>query len=92
MWIVVFIVVGAIIAVAAAAGSASGKKRSNNTYVGTFVQPGKTTYFVTDDTTGKILAKASVRGSSEFIVKPSSDGLPNGQTSPCAIGRRRISV
>ena len=27
-----------------------------------------------------------------FIVKPSSDGLPNGQTSPCAIGRRRISV
>ncbi len=68
MWIVILVVIGAIIAVVAAAGSASGKKRSNNTYVGTFVQPGKTTYFVTDDTTGKILAKASVRGSSEFYA------------------------
>lgn len=68
MWIVILVVIGAIIAVMAAAGSASSKKRSNNTYVGTFVHPGKTTYFVTDDTTGKILAKASIRGSSEFYA------------------------
>ncbi len=68
MWIVILIVIGAIIAVVVAAGSASGKNYSNNTYAGSSVQPGKTTYFFTDDTAGKTLGKVSGGGRSEFYA------------------------
>ena len=59
---------GTVIAVVAAVGSASGRTRSNNTYTGKFVHVGKTTYLVSHRATGNFLAKASVRGGSEFYA------------------------